>query len=223
MSKNSFTNWTPQMVAAQNAKAIKGRTRTRPGRAEDQPPLPPLQTAAAMIGAPTLPRRLPSNWRNDGRAFENALEAIFTRYQSHGLMRVKKCEPPCKVTGFGAFRRVIFLENDYLDFVGSWNERGARFTTLEAKSTSKPVLPLNQKGGLTTKQVDALRHWTRAGCVAAVLWEHRGEVKLVRSELVEATLYRRKSLRWEDAGNPIKPGVGLERWQILSALRLAFK
>jgi len=227
MSTKGFQNFTPAMLAERDRRIIPGSLLRRPGKAADQKPLPPLDTAAARIGAPVLTGRQPekklrTNRRNDGRGFENALEAIFTRYQSQGLLRLKKAEPPCKVMGFGAGRRVIFLRNPFLDFVGCWNERGGRFVNLEAKSTGKPVLPLNSDNGVTEAQVDALRYWTLAGGVAAVLWEHRGEVKMVLPLTIIGTLTRRKSIRWEDAGRAIKPGLGLERWQILAALRSAF-
>lgn len=212
------------MIAERERRIVPGCLVKRPGKSADFKPLPPLDTAAALIGAPTVQvlRKLPTNRSNDGRGFENALEVIFTRYAAFNRMRVKKVEPPCKVMGFGAGRRVIFLKNPFLDFVGLWNERAGRFVALEAKSTSKPVLPLDSDGGVTTAQVEALRWWTVAGGVAAVLWEHRGEVKLVLPLTIVDTLRTRRSLRWEAAGRPIKPGNGLERWQILAALEAAF-
>ena len=223
MSKNLFANWTPQQIAERDRRIIPGSLLRRPGKAADHKPLPPLDTAAARIGAPTLPaRKTHNNRRNDGRAFENALEAIFTRYQSHNLLRLKKCEPPCKVIGFGPSRKVIFLPNPFLDFVGAWTERGGRWVALEAKSTSKPTLALNTDKGLTVRQVDELRRWTIAGGATAVLWEFCGEVRLVMPLTIAGTLARRKSLRWEESGKLVKPGLGLERWQILAALRTAF-
>ena len=224
MSTKGFQKFTPAMLAERDSRIVPGSLLKRPGKAADQKPLPPLNTAAAAIGAPTVQalRKLPTNRRNDGRGFENALEVIFTRYAAHNRMRVKKAEPPCKVMGFGAGRRVIFLKNPFLDFVGLWNERAGRFVTLEAKSTSKPVLPLDSDGGVTTAQVEALRWWTVAGGAAAVLWEHRGEVKLVLPLTIVDTLRTRRSLRWEAAGQLIKPGLGLERWQVLAALEAAF-
>lgn len=227
MSKNPFANWTPQQLAERDRRIIPGALLRRPGKAADQKPLPPLDTAAARIGAPVLTGRKPekklrTNRRNDGRAFEHDLEVIFTRYASQGLLRLKKTVPPCKVMGGGAGRKVIFLRPEYLDFCGSWNERGGRFVNLEAKSTSKPLLALESDSGLTVRQVEILRNWSISQGAVAVLWEHIGEVKLVLPLTIVGTLARRKSLRWEDAGRVIKPGLGLERWQILAALRSAF-
>ena len=223
MSTKGFQNFTAAMVEERNKRIVPGAILRRPGKVADAKPLPPLDTAAARIGAPVLTgRKVPTNRRNDGRAFENALEVIFTRYSAHNLMRLRKAEPPCKVMGFGAGRRVIFLKNPFLDFIGLWNERAGRFVALEAKSTSKPLLPLDSDSGVTEAQVEALRWWTVAGGVAAVLWEHRGEVKLVMPLTIVDTLRSRRSLQWEKAGRIIKPGLGLERWQILAALRSAF-
>ena len=228
MSKNPFANWTHEMVAAQNAKAARGRKPVslpiqptayeivRRQAIADGKPLPPIPARCYPPGA----KKLPTNRRNDGRVFENALEAIFTRYASEGVLRLKKCEPPLRVMGGGGFRKVVFLKNPFLDFIGLWSERAGRFVALEAKSTSKPRLPINSKGGITPDQVDALRYWTKAGGVAVVLWEYRGAVRLVLPGfVVKLADAGGKSLKWEDAGPLLSPGNGLERWQVLHALR----
>jgi hypothetical protein len=110
-----------------------------------------------------------TNRANDGRAFEERIQTTLTHYA--GIMRVKKVDPPSRVMGGGAARRVIFLENPFLDFGGAWTARGGRAIFFEAKSTKDHKLRFDQSGGLTTKQLDAVRHWHNAGAVTFALWE----------------------------------------------------
>jgi hypothetical protein len=99
-------------------------------------------------------------------------------------MRLRKVDPPTRVIGSGAFRRIIFQMNPFLDFCGAWTERDGRAVFVETKSTSEPKLTVNTSGGLTVTQVESLRHWHNAGAVAFVLWEYRGEVALLPAAMI---------------------------------------
>jgi|GEM_PF-7086952 len=188
MSTRGFSEWTLAKVAEHNARVGQPR------------PLPPLDTAAARIGAPTFPTR--PRTRNTGRWLEEAIAAAAADYEAAHVLTIRKVEPPCKIIGTGPARKVIFLDNDWLDFAGTWTERGGRHLLIEAKSTEGERLPILQRdGGLTERQCRALRMWTDAGSVALILWGHT-PTATVRA-IPAAALFRaiadgRKSLRPED-------------------------
>lgn len=108
---------------------------------------------------------------NTGKSFETRLQTTFDAYRNLRVMDVRKVEPPCKIVGTGRFRKVIFLENPFLDFTGVWTERSGRSLHFEAKSTAGNSLSVGKTGGVTARQMDALRDWTNAGAIAGVLWE----------------------------------------------------
>ncbi len=135
-----------------------------------------------------------TNRFNDGRPFQTLLESILTQYQSAGLLRMKKVEPPTRIVR----GRILFLANPWLDYLGCWTERGGRMVTFEAKSTREPRLPL-WSNGVTEKQIDTLRLWDHAGAVAFVLWEFGGDVRLVRYSEIARVLAERKHLKLDDA------------------------
>lgn len=133
-----------------------------------------------------------------------------------GKLRLRKVDPPARIMGGGAGRRVIFLENPFLDFVGVWTECGGRAVFIECKSTAKPKLTFDSDGGITTTQLDALRNWHNAGAVAFVLWQWGERVRMVTAALLakcrdEARFGTRfKFLDWEDfgIGHDIPAGEG---------------
>lgn len=139
--------------------------------------------------------RMPSNRRNDGRAFETQVEAILRVYESKGLMSVRKVDPPTKVIG----GRVIFQANPFPDFIGAWTERGGRMIAFEAKSTLDARLEANGNRGITITQMRSLREWRNANAATFVLWEHRGVVKMVPDFRLR-TLHEAhsKSIGWDD-------------------------
>jgi len=111
-----------------------------------------------------------TNQNNDGRDFQAEIQRSANEYLYRGWMRLRKVDPPSRVIGGGAGRRVIFLENPWLDFAGVWTERHGRAVFIEAKSTTEPKLAVDRDGGVTEKQADAIIHWRIAGAVAFVLW-----------------------------------------------------
>lgn len=144
-----------------------------------------------------------SNFTNNGKAFEKALERTIIQYQSRGIMRLKKVDPPTKSFGGG---RIIHLENPFLDYVGCWTGRGGRAIFIEAKSTKKPTLAMGSSG-ISDKQLDALRHWSNAGAAAFLLWQYNQLCLFVSAQSVALRFTERKHLKLED-GIPVPQGIG---------------
>lgn len=166
-----------------------------------------------------------TNRHNTGIGFQGMIESTARTYQASGWMRLRKVDPPTRVVGSGAARRIIYLENPFLDFIGSWTERKGRMVVIECKSTSKEKLPFDSSGGVTVAQLDSLRHWHNAGAVAFVLWEFKGQVKMVTAEFLAKCRdeNRReehfKYIHWEDLGEPMKQGRGLNLVDFLPEMR----
>lgn len=120
-----------------------------------------------------------TNARNTGKEFEKQILDVLVQYQSSGVMRLKKVDPPVRVVGSGAFRRILFLSNPWLDWVGCWTQRGGRAVLIEAKSTADPKLPFLTSGGLTQTQFDTLRNWHNCGAATGILWQFDGQVKFI--------------------------------------------
>lgn len=147
-----------------------------------------------------------SNARNDGRGFEEQMSKTCAAYFHARVMRLEKCEPPARILYKPGGRDVIFLENPFLDFVGTWTERSGRAVLIEAKSTSEPRLSLG--GKLTDKQIEWLERWHLAGAAVGVVWEFVGQGArfLPVGQIVE-TFKMRKHVKWEEA-EPIAQGRG---------------
>lgn len=158
---------------------------------------------------------------NQGKSFENEIETIARHYAERQLLRVQKCEPPCRVIGWGPNRKVIFLPNPFLDFNGSWTERGGRAVHFEAKMTEKPRLDIgHESGGFTRKQFDAMEEWYCANAVTFLLWQMDGKVKFVTYEdICRLTEDGSKSIRWEDAGPDVPAGRGFIFYDFLAVMR----
>jgi penicillin-binding protein-related factor A (putative recombinase) len=118
---------------------------------------------------------LRTNRFNDGREFQDAVAAQLKEYQFKGVMRLKRVSPPTRIVGSGQFRKVIFLENPFHDFLGCWTAGGGRLVLIECKSTEEARLPVGGSGGVTEDQWNELRHWENANAVAFVLWYVRSE------------------------------------------------
>lgn len=137
-----------------------------------------------------------------GREFESILARICDCYRQSARAKIHKVDPPSKVVGRGSSARIIYGENPFLDFIGTWSERGNRSLMLEAKSTSKHLLAIDtKKGGLTRNQITSMISWRKAGTVTALLWYRSDlrEVKVITLETIEFAVENgARSLRWED-------------------------
>jgi penicillin-binding protein-related factor A (putative recombinase) len=131
-----------------------------------------------------------------GKDFEGLLEAIFTGYANRGIANIEKVDPPVRVVGSGIHRKIIFQENPWLDYAGVWTEMGGRMLILEAKSTEEERLPIGDKG-ITKNQMDNLAKWHRYGASIAILWGHKGQVKVITAATITAAASMGlKSFNW---------------------------
>lgn len=158
-----------------------------------------------------------SSKSNDaGQGFQTRLESIFAGYRKAGIADIEKIDPPVKIMGGGKFRRVIFMENPWLDFGGTWSQQGGRAIFIEAKSTEKDRLSLGS--GVSDNQIKALRRWTKSGAVAGVAWLHSNQIKIIPAiELLSAWDAGAKSIRWQHLP-AVERGLGLIEFDILGAL-----
>jgi len=152
-----------------------------------------------------------------GKAFQTRLELTIMGYRAAGRADLEKIDPPLKVYGTGARRNVVFLSNPWLDYAGVWSEMGGRSLHLEAKSTEGERLGLGG-GGVSDNQIAAMRRWTRAGAIAAVVWHHRDAMKIIPArELLDAFDAGARGLQWRHM--PAVPrGTGLIEFDILAEL-----
>lgn len=131
----------------------------------------------AVVSAAT--RRARANPKA-GHQFEHEIETSIRHYASQGILCLKPTAPPVRVIGWGQQRRVIFLPNPFLDFIGAWTECGGLLLAIEAKETSEGRLAVNNRnGGVDRRQFDAMRMWESAGGVAIVLWRSPCGVRLL--------------------------------------------
>jgi penicillin-binding protein-related factor A (putative recombinase) len=159
-----------------------------------------------------------SNAKNTGKAFERELELTVGAYQTRRIATLRKVDPPSRVVGGGFTRKVIFLPNPFLDFVGVWTAQGGRAVFVEAKSTSVPRLAFNGDGGLTGAQWASMRTWTLSGAVAGLVWKYADRAVVFTPAMLEDAVARSaKSIRFE-SGRPIARGDGLLIWDFLSVL-----
>ena len=151
-----------------------------------------------------------------GQNFEATLTTINQIYEERKLARFRKVAPPTRTIGTGAFRRIIYLENPFLDYVGCMASGRAMF--FEAKSTAKPSLAAGGKDGFTEKQFNAMQDWRAAGAGAFLLWEYQGQgVRLFAECMIAAGLEERKSLVWYD-GLEVPPGHGFIFYDFLKVV-----
>src|SRR6187402_1485458 len=88
-----------------------------------------------------MPAR-PKNISNNGKGFEGLISKLAQAYAARWIATLEKVEPPVRVIGFGPARKVIFLKNPFLDYVGTWTAAGGRAIFIEGKSTAEDRLPL---------------------------------------------------------------------------------
>lgn len=163
-----------------------------------------------------------TNAKNDGRSFQKEIEHTCGGYQSRRIATLRKVDPPTKVVGrTQETRRVFFMANPFLDFVGVWTARHGRALFVEAKSTSTHRLPFARSGGITEEQVSSIKTWRIAGAAACVVWQFNGRVVLLTPEkLMEAERLGLKSITF-DSGIPVPRGEGWLVWDFLPVLEKA--
>ena len=162
-----------------------------------------------------------TNLLNDGRAFQKEIEMTAKVYAITGNATLAKVDPPTRVFGAGAARRMIYLANPFPDFVGAWTAEGGRALFIEAKSTKTHRLPFKRHGGLTLEQYSALMRWHFAGAAVAVVWQYAGCVALFNADmLAQASARGDKSLVHAN-GLSVARGTGACVWDFLATLKNA--
>lgn len=160
--------------------------------------------------------------KNNGSQFEEILGTQHEAYEVQGRARLHKVSPPCLVFGTPGRQRVILKENPFLDFIGSWIERGGRSMHLEAKMTGEPRLGINNATGIKPQQLINLKAWEDSGAVVGVLWYHAGECRLLSLAQIFAALGDgRHSVRWEKAYK-LYQTTDLVFWDYLPALAVIY-
>lgn len=169
-------------------------------------------------------KALPKNHANDGRAFEEIFKKTCAAYFQSRVLRLTKVEPPVRVLGWGPNRKVIFLENPFSDWIGTWTERGGRMLMIETKSTSEPRLRMSEDGGLSINQIEWQKRWHFAGAAVGIVWEWR------TSDLGHSAVFVPIGRAWEiwksgrrhikfEEGDPIHQGQGFALVDFLPNLR----
>jgi penicillin-binding protein-related factor A (putative recombinase) len=158
-----------------------------------------------------------SNARNDGRRFEELFRGVADQYQHHRLLRLEKCDAPTKVLGVRPNVKVIFQENPFADWVGSWTERGGRALVLETKSTLEDKLTLG--GKLSDNQIEWLGRWHAAGAVTGVVWEANFLVGfLPLGRIMDVVKSGRRHIKFAEA-DPVPQGKGWVLFDFIQNLR----
>lgn len=143
---------------------------------------------------------------NSGKAFEAMISDLFRTMEIRKLAFMRKTDPPVKVMGAGANRRVIFLENPFLDYIGTiFSERRTVNwvpIAVECKSTSVHTLPMGLETKLTKKQIDNMRIMGDHGIGCFLFWSYDYRYRLfTRPFILKMYDSGAKSLKFED-GEP---------------------
>jgi len=155
--------------------------------------------------------------KNTGTDFESILETQHAAYLAQGRAKIEKVSQPIRVFGPPGRQRVIHLPNPFLDFTGSWIERGGRAIHIECKVTGEPRLSFNSDTGIKPAQLEALIGWEAAGAAVGVLWFHAGRARLLTlPHILAAEHVGRKSVRWASAYD-LPQGGDLIFWDYLAA------
>jgi len=165
--------------------------------------------------------RTRTNAQNDGKSFEKIMTQIGEAYDRRGVMRIVKAEPPTFRMKKNGETIIGERANPFLDYAGTWTERGGRALFIEAKSTTdSTTLPLDREGGVTTDQVLALRRWHNAGAAVAVIWEvNRTHCAAISHDLLVSTLATgRKSIRFDELPR-VSVGFGFIIYDFAQLLR----
>lgn len=158
---------------------------------------------------------------NSGKSFETVLQHIFDAYRACGVMDVRHVDPPVKIIGGGKNRQVIFQDNYFVDYIGSWRERSGRMIALEAKSTAINHLAVGKTGGVTARQWKALTDWSGAGAAAGIIWECPAGVFFV--PLGQAAKAANNRCRvTPEFGLKLAPGKGFVFFDVAAAMRVVY-
>lgn len=179
---------------------------------------PEIQQLLGGLAEP--PKQERTNRRNDGRGFQEEIEQTCGAYNANRQAMIRKVDPPARIVGAHPNRRVIFLPNPFLDYVGTWTARHSRAIFIEAKSGASQRLRLGS-GGLTDTQQSALLAWRRAGAAAFVLYQWAGKVALFLPEHVIAFQGRGEKGLPFDVGLPVPRGEGTVIWDFLPVYQKA--
>lgn len=115
----------------------------------------------------------------NGDAAESLIKTICLEYERLGIARLEKVDPPTRFIGK---KRIIYLQNPFLDLVGSWKGKAV---FLEVKSTQAERLTVNRSNGVKESQINSLRHWANFGALTGVLWVRQGVIKTITTETLE--------------------------------------
>lgn len=156
-----------------------------------------------------------SNAKNDGRRFEDLFARVADQYHFRKLMRLEKVGPPVRFAGPG---RIIFLENPFPDWTGTWTERGGRTVMLETKSTADDKLPISDSK-LTDTQISWLEKWHYAGAVTGVIWESNFRVGFLPiGRIIQVWQSGRRHFKFEEA-DPVPQGNGFVLFDFIENIR----
>jgi hypothetical protein len=159
-----------------------------------------------------------------GQDFEKRIKDICDLYEIQGIARLRKVDPPTRILRPPGRKPItIHLESPYLDFVGTWIEKGGKTIMVECKSTEEPrlaILAEKQKGsGIKHSQLENAFAWEKAGAAVGFLWHHNGQVRMVTPSMVAAHATARKSIPWLEA-HRVPPGDGFIFHDFLALLRV---
>lgn len=133
--------------------------------------------------------------------FEANVKRVLEHYRQRNILRMEKVGPPARIMGGGLRRNVIFMENPFMDFVGTWTERGGRMLAIEAKSTQDGKLVMAEAGNLKDKQIEWLQRWHAAGAAVGILWEWRGTGWrfIPLGNLMAVVKTGRRHIKWDES------------------------
>lgn len=163
------------------------------------------------------------NHKNDGREFEGRFGQTCEAYRQKKILRLEKVGPPCRIIFKGpGQQQIIFLDNPFLDWVGTWVERNGRCLMIETKSTSEPKLQMGKSNKLSDHQVEWLMRWHYAGAAVGLVWEYvgTGVAFIPIGQLHDIRKSGRRHIKWEEvAARQIKQGVGFVLLDFVPYLR----
>lgn len=158
---------------------------------------------------------------NQGKGLQGEIERIAIEYQRKGILWLKKIDPPCRIVGKGINRKVIFLENPWLDFQGIWTRHNGRAISLEAKMTDEPKLQFG-KGGLTDTQLLSMGTHSAHGAATGVLWMFGGAIRFLAYGTLQAIQRNgARHAKWDQA-TEIQRGLGFITWDFERILQLFY-
>lgn len=146
-----------------------------------------------------------------GQDLERTIGLVCDGYRLAKIADIRKVDNPIKVFGAGPAKRVIHLENPWLDFVGVWTAAGGRMVCFEVKCTVDDTLRVLNPGqsgsGISHAQLMNALRWKAAGAAVGFLWGRGRELRIMTPTMVQAATLNRRSVRWIDAHRvPEGPG-----------------